>query len=201
MNQYTLLFAIVLLYQILFILLSLRLYMKSGINPYVFKGGDAIQRLTEKAFRIQFLGLTTYLLGLVLWPELYLHTGPLPWLEILVPDWMGIILTIVGASVALGAQVQMGRSWRIGSSKEKTTLVMTGIFSYSRNPVFLGMILMVVGVTAVIPTAVTISHAATATLAIAIQIRIEERNLLQLLGEHYQEYCERVPRWIKFPLP
>lgn len=200
MNQTALLLAIVVFYQTLFALLSFRLSIKTGINPYVFKGEDAIQKLTEKVFRVQFLGLTAYLVGVVLYPELSLHTGPLPWLERLVPNSIGVTLTTIGASVAIIAQLQLGTSWRIGSARKQTALVTAGLFSYSRNPVFLGMILMLLGVTAAIPTAVTISLTATSILAIAVQVRVEEMHLHQILGEQYVKYCTDVPRWIRLRL-
>jgi protein-S-isoprenylcysteine O-methyltransferase Ste14 len=50
------------------------------------------------------------------------------------------------------AQYQMSNSWRIGiDEKNKTELVTKGIF-YSRNPIFLGMIISILGIFLILPT-------------------------------------------------
>lgn len=81
--------------------------------------------------------------------------------------------------------------------KNVTTLVTDGIFRFSRNPMYLGMSLVLLG------CAVTVG-AATALLVppvfmLIIQYRFilpEERMLTDLFPEEYPAYCRRVRRWL-----
>jgi protein-S-isoprenylcysteine O-methyltransferase Ste14 len=81
--------------------------------------------------------------------------------------------------------------------KNVTALVTDGIYRYSRNPMYLGMALVLLG------TAITVG-AATALLipplfAIIIEVRFirpEEAMLRGLFPQEYPAYCERVRRWL-----
>ena len=51
----------------------------------------------------------------------------------------------------------VGESWRIGiDEKHQTALVKTGVFGFSRNPIFLGMMITLAGVFLVIPNVLTL---------------------------------------------
>ena len=64
-----------------------------------------------------------------------------------------IHLSLLWISVA---QYQMSNSWRIGiDENNKTELITKGLFSYSRNPIFLGMIISVAGIFFILPNALT----------------------------------------------
>jgi protein-S-isoprenylcysteine O-methyltransferase Ste14 len=102
----------------------------------------------------------------------------------------------VGGAVILAAQVAMGASWRIGLDQERTGLVTSGLFGWSRNPTFLGMVAVVAGAFLVVPTAVTGIVLAAAWVAFSVQIRMEEEHLQRMHGPTYDAYCATVPRWI-----
>ena len=76
-------------------------------------------------------------------------------------------------------------------------LVTTGVFRFSRNPIYLGDLLIV--------TAVAVWLGQTANIALLVafvwyidrfQIRPEERALSALFGAEYAAYCTRVRRWL-----
>ena len=72
----------------------------------------------------------------------------------------------------------MGESWRIGVDNEhKTKLVHTGVFSISRNPIYLGMMVTLIGLFLVIPNAVTLLIFVLGVVVINIQVRLEEEYL------------------------
>ena len=75
-------------------------------------------------------------------------------------------------------------------------LVTTGPYAYTRNPMYLGHIIFLTGLTlaAKSPLAALI----TVGTAIWFHFRVlgDERKLVQLLGEPYIEYTRRVRRWI-----
>jgi protein-S-isoprenylcysteine O-methyltransferase Ste14 len=80
---------------------------------------------------------------------------------------------------------------------EASVLVTDGWFHYSRNPMYLGMVVVLL--------ATVLALRAWAPLVVVpifvavIQtrfIRMEERFLTQKFGESYRQYCSRVRRWI-----
>jgi len=109
--------------------------------------------------------------------------------------WLGLGILTLGGGVVLAAQVGMGTSWRIGLDRERTGLVTTSLFAWSRNPTFLGMMAVVLGAFLVAPTVVTGIVLAAALVAFSIQIRMEEEHLRRMLGPAYVRYCAAVPRW------
>ena len=75
-------------------------------------------------------------------------------------------------------------------------LVTTGLFGVSRNPVFLGMLMLAVGLALALSSAVMIVCAAAFCLACEIQVRDEERLLENAFGAEYAAYRQSVRRWI-----
>ena len=69
-------------------------------------------------------------------------------------------------------------------------------FAVSRNPIFLGMMAFVLGLTLWSPSAVTVTLLAAAYIAIEVQIRGEEAFLERVHGEAYRAYRARVRRWL-----
>jgi protein-S-isoprenylcysteine O-methyltransferase Ste14 len=95
------------------------------------------------------------------------------------------------------AQAQMGESWRIGIDEERRTpLVRKGVFGLCRNPIFLGMMLTLLGLFLVTPNAVTLLVLTLGVVLIQIQVRLEEEFLSKTHGEHYAEYRRHVRRWL-----
>ena len=110
---------------------------------------------------------------------------------------IGIALLILALIWVLVAQIQMGDSWRIGIDEEsKSTLVQHGLFSVSRNPIFLGMLVMLVGLLLILPTAVTLTVTVLGVVLIHVQVRLEETFLVENYGEEYRKYQMSVHRWI-----
>ena len=80
-------------------------------------------------------------------------------------------------------------------AKDKTELVTTGIYRFSRNPAFLGFDLMYVGVLLLYGNLLTLSFSAFAIVMLHLQILQEERYLVNTFGAPYQEYCRHVSRY------
>jgi protein-S-isoprenylcysteine O-methyltransferase Ste14 len=91
----------------------------------------------------------------------------------------------------------MGESWRIGIDEERRApLVRKGVFGLSRNPIFLGMMLTLLGLFLVTPNAVTLLVLVLGVVLIQIQVRLEEEFLSGVHGEEYAEYRRGVRRWL-----
>ena len=91
----------------------------------------------------------------------------------------------------------MGKSWRIGVDYENPTeFVERGLFRHSRNPIFAGIMLSVIGFFLLLPNALTLLIMMLDLALIQVQIRLEEEHLGNAHGEDYLRYCERVRRWV-----
>ncbi len=109
------------------------------------------------------------------------------------------IIGLAGAAIAIVAQVQMGRAWRIGvRSGDAPLFVSHGLFKFSRNPIFVGM--MLVGFAATIASGLWWAWFALAIFvaSCAVQVRIEEKHLEDSFGVHYRNFRMTVPRWLGF---
>jgi protein-S-isoprenylcysteine O-methyltransferase Ste14 len=82
-------------------------------------------------------------------------------------------------------------------SEEPTSLVTSGPFRFSRNPIYLGMASVLLGVAVLMGTLVTLAFPVIfVTLIEFFIIPGEERKLEKLFGEPYREYKKSVRRWI-----
>lgn len=77
------------------------------------------------------------------------------------------------------------------------TLVVSGLYRFSRNPMYLGMALILIGWAIWLAQPLTLLGAAVfAVLIEALQIRPEEAALEAKFGDAYRAYKKRVRRWI-----
>ena len=109
----------------------------------------------------------------------------------------GALVAIAGALIVIVAQVQMGRAWRVGVRPGDAPLfVRHGLFRFSRNPIFLGMALIGLGVALTAGTWWSWAALAVFVVACSVQVSIEEKHLEASFGSDYREYLGRVPRWL-----
>jgi protein-S-isoprenylcysteine O-methyltransferase Ste14 len=91
----------------------------------------------------------------------------------------------------------MSNSWRIGIDyEERTTRVDEGIFKLSRNPVFLGVLLIYLGIFLIAPNVLSFTLFALCYFILQIQSRLEEEYLEDIHGKTYLDYKKKVRRWI-----
>ncbi|MFA4824488.1 MAG: isoprenylcysteine carboxylmethyltransferase family protein [Methanoregula sp.] len=82
-------------------------------------------------------------------------------------------------------------------SEEPTSLVTSGPFRISRNPIYLGMASILLGVAVLLGTLVTLVFPVIFVILIEFFIIPgEERKLEKIFGEPYREYKKSVRRWI-----
>ncbi len=110
----------------------------------------------------------------------------------------GGVLIVIGLVLLVSAN---GLFTRAGTGvipfSEATTLVTTGVYRYSRNPMYLGMATVLLGC-AITVGAVT-ALAVPPLFMIIIEwrfIRAEEEMLGRVFPDHYPAYCQRVRRWL-----
>lgn len=109
----------------------------------------------------------------------------------------GFCVGMLGDTIFLLSVLCMKDSWRAGiPDKDKTELVTTGIYRFSRNPAFLGFDLMYAGVLLLYGNLLTLGFSAFAIVMLHLQILQEERYLVNTFGTPYQEYCRHVSRYL-----
>lgn len=170
-------------------------WKRTGVNPVLFKGSDNAHDFIGRIFKLLFAIIVAIVVAYSLSPEAYRYSVPIEWLEHTWLKWLGVSLLILSLIWTIVAQAQMGVSWRIGiDSEHRTPLVQAGVFSISRNPIFLGMMLTLLGLFLVIPNALTVLTFFMGVVLIQIQVRLEEEFLNRSHGVEYERYCRRVRR-------
>jgi protein-S-isoprenylcysteine O-methyltransferase Ste14 len=76
-------------------------------------------------------------------------------------------------------------------------LVVSGLYRYVRNPIYVGVIIFLLGFVFWHPTrAILLMPAIVAVSSHLFVIFYEEPHLRKAFGSAYEEYCRSVPRWI-----
>jgi len=112
--------------------------------------------------------------------------------------YFGFLLIGFGFVMALWSRsLFLKNSTTLQPSEEPTSLVTSGPFRLSRNPIYLGMVVILLGVAVLLGTLVTLAFPVIfVTLIEFFIIPREEQNLENLFGEPYREYKKSVRRWI-----
>jgi protein-S-isoprenylcysteine O-methyltransferase Ste14 len=125
-----------------------------------------------------------------------LGSGARPGAAWLAPRWLGLAAAAAGVVLYAVALRDMGLSWRFTIDRERPgELVTTGIFARSRNPIYLSLVLVALGVSLALGRPFLAALACGAPLYFHYLIRREERFLAAHYGQTYARYCERTSRW------
>ena len=127
------------------------------------------------------------------------------------PDWsaslpapwhIGIVLVVLllGAAVCLAGLLSFRRARTIVNLLKPDTasaLVSSGIYRYTRNPMYLGFAIALLAWAILLAAPLTLMGVAGFVLYIdRFQITPEERALAALFGEDFASYRDRTRRWI-----
>lgn len=76
-------------------------------------------------------------------------------------------------------------------------LVVKGLYRFTRNPMYLGVLFLLLAWAAFLQNVVSFAPAALFIVFMTLfQIKPEEKALRRKFGADYDEYCRRVRRWI-----
>jgi protein-S-isoprenylcysteine O-methyltransferase Ste14 len=182
---------------IAFVAKSIIVAKRIGKNPLVLPKDDSAYGLIGLYFKLTIIFMLVYVLVFAFVPTLYDNFLPLKQLDILTIKWIGLGLLCFALIWTIIAQRHMKNSWRIGIDTEtKTELITTGLFGFSRNPIFFGMIVSLVGLFLTTPNALTGLFLILGYVLIQIQIRLEEEFLTAEHGQNYLVYKQKVRRLI-----
>ena len=123
---------------------------------------------------------------------------PLPFVAPLILQYIGLIMTFVGFLLGIGAFIEFRKARTTldphGSAKQ---LVTSGIYRFTRNPIYLGFLLMVIGLPlnsglywgiVVAPFYILLMN--------RLVIEREEAYLEKKFGKIYTSYKSQVRRWL-----
>jgi protein-S-isoprenylcysteine O-methyltransferase Ste14 len=113
---------------------------------------------------------------------------------------VGAALMLLGAVIIVAARDALSRqrtAWQPGDPSAATSLVTGGVYAYSRNPMYVGTWVFLLG------TGVLIGSAYSLLLSVAyvlwvdrFQIAPEERALAVRFAHQYESYRRSVRRWV-----
>jgi protein-S-isoprenylcysteine O-methyltransferase Ste14 len=134
---------------------------------------------------------------------------PLFYLMLFVPSWEvfpnPVTAMIIGFSVTIAGQwvriITIGLVYIIRGGKDRRVyaedLVVTGIFAHCRNPLYVGNILILVGLGIASNSLLFMAVFTPLFLFFWQAIVIAEENYLRnKFGEQYNAYCKKVDRWL-----
>jgi protein-S-isoprenylcysteine O-methyltransferase Ste14 len=83
-----------------------------------------------------------------------------------------------------------------------TRLVVRGLYQYTRNPMYVGVLTVLAGWVVLFPVgALVVYTALVATMFQLFVVLYEEPHLRRVFGDEYDAYCARVRRWPWGPRP
>lgn len=129
---------------------------------------------------------------------IWLFAQVMPW-EILgvVGRVLGAVLVLTGFALMLAAAIEMTKSkTTVIPRRQPSTLVTSGIFEYSRNPIYLGDVLVVAG--AMLWLHLPWALPMVAVFAWVLRVRFidgEEQRLIEGFGADYGLWAARTGRW------
>jgi protein-S-isoprenylcysteine O-methyltransferase Ste14 len=124
--------------------------------------------------------------------------GPDPFVDALDATWVGGLIALAGqliraATIGLKYVVRGGRNRQVYAED----LVTEGIYAHTRNPMYLGNILIAAGLAIVSNSWTVIAIAIPLSLFMYVSIvAAEEDYLTRRFGAAFKAYCQRVPRWL-----
>lgn len=181
-------------------LMAFRAYIvwkQTGKNPIIVSKEDNAHNLMSRYLMLMMLLLAFFVITNVVAPQTYTYFLPISWLENIYLQDVGAGIMLLSLVLTFIAQAQMSKSWRLGIDEQtKTELVTKGLFQYSRNPIYLGMVLALLGVFFIAPTAATCFTLILGYVLMQIQIRLEEEYLTKLHGQQFLDFKKKVRRWI-----
>ena len=109
----------------------------------------------------------------------------------------GTLLLFGGLVFLVIAQLDLGASWRIGIEEgARPGLVTGGLYRFCRNPIFLAILMTLLGYALLLPTVLSLILLLGAWLGIRKQVLAEEAYLLRAYGDVYREYARRAGRFL-----
>jgi protein-S-isoprenylcysteine O-methyltransferase Ste14 len=108
---------------------------------------------------------------------------------------------LAGLFLMMLGSIAYGRSgWDFafgGRGFAPNTVVAAGVYKIMRNPMYFGLVLVLLGESLLFESLILLGYAAVLWAMLHLFVMFyEEPALAKRLGASYQEYCKQVPRWL-----
>ncbi|HEU0294036.1 MAG TPA: isoprenylcysteine carboxylmethyltransferase family protein [Anaerolineales bacterium] len=111
--------------------------------------------------------------------------------------WIGVFFCLAGLLLLLWSLVSFGQSFRVGiDTDHPDKLITTGVFAFSRNPIYVAFALILIGQFLIFPNWILLVYLAVGIWLFHRQVLREEDYLRKHYGQEYLEYCNRVRRYL-----
>jgi protein-S-isoprenylcysteine O-methyltransferase Ste14 len=121
--------------------------------------------------------------------QVFFHSG--------IAAWVGVVFCLAGLCLMGWSLISFGQSFRVGIDTEHPDrLITSGIFAFSRNPIYTAFAMVLVGEFLIFPNMILLIYTGAAIWLFHRQVVREEEYLKMHYGKEYEEYCNRVRRYI-----
>jgi protein-S-isoprenylcysteine O-methyltransferase Ste14 len=141
----------------------------------------------------------------ILYPVLYLFdpnlvdvTLPISPIRSLSLEIPGVLLIIVGWLLTTISMLQLGLSARVYLPGQRTGLITSGVYNFCRNPAYVGVYSSFLGMFLLLPSLIYLVGFCLFFIHQHFKILQEERFLAGAFGTAYEEYRQRVGRYLRF---
>ena len=185
---------------VLFIARTLIHYSWTKENPLKIGTGKSTFRNIKE--RMEILGLILFIVFSSSFGFFEILNKKIPLISLMnnfFYRWGGVILIGFSLLFFIAALFHMGKSWRVGIDENtKEQLITSGVFSFSRNPIYLSMDLIFIGYFFTVPNGIFLGAALLGLIGIHLQIKDEEKFLSRHYGSAFSQYCEKTGRYLTF---
>lgn len=181
-----------------YILKLVILYKKNKISGNVLGKGKKDRKIKVVETTVM---ISTFIWGITWIVEIFagqsINKNLYILLNSILVNYIGVVVTAIGVGIFVTAMISMKTSWRVGIDKNtKTKLVTYGIYNYSRNPAFVGLDLIFIGLFLTYPNVLTTLIVIVNIISIHRLILQEEKHLENLFGTEYIAYKEKTSRYL-----
>lgn len=157
------------------------------------------QPVRGRSVKMNLVTLNIIILAIIIYSGIASHPDYFYWIRVLDSDAVritGLIIISLAFILGISTLIKMKDSWRVGIRPEqKTELITSGVFRYSRNPYFLSYDLLFLGMFLEFPTLAFLVFSLTFVIILHFLILDEEKYLLEQHGDTYKKYKDSVKRY------
>ena len=111
--------------------------------------------------------------------------------------WIGVALCVAGLALLAWSLVSFGQSFRVGIDTERPNkLITTGVFAFSRNPIYVGFALILLGQFLIYSSWLLLAYLVAGYWLFHRQVLREEEFLSKHYGGSFEDYRKRVRRYL-----
>lgn len=111
--------------------------------------------------------------------------------------WIGVALCAAGLTLLAWSLVSFGQSFRVGIDTERPDkLITTGIFALSRNPIYVGFALILLGQFLIFSSWLLLAYLVAGYWLFHRQVLREEEFLRKHYGDSFENYRQQVRRYL-----